>query len=127
MPGLWLQVITPPRPNPGERFDSRHLIRKQGMKAGSHAGTGQAVQPCFLCWDYNTRGTCSSARNADLGMNAQCAGVSILAYLVLELEPRGMLIRQQEIIKRSSGGAPLEKGPSPIKLEVLGDWLVDYP
>ena len=57
--GLWLQSMMPARPNSGNRFDSGHLIRKVGQNQNPRVGAGQVVQPCLLCWDYNTRGACS--------------------------------------------------------------------
>ena len=49
--GLWLA-----RPNLGDRMDSGHLIRKAAVNVIPCLGTGQVVQPCLLCWEYNSRG-----------------------------------------------------------------------
>ena len=47
--GLWLQSMMPARPNLGDRFDSRHLIRKTALNQNPHLGAGQVVQPRLLC------------------------------------------------------------------------------
>ena len=54
--GLWLQHMTPARPNIGDRFDSGHFNRKMATTQTPHPGTWQAVQPRLPCFEYNSGG-----------------------------------------------------------------------
>ena len=57
--GLWLQHMTPARPNAADRFDSGHLNKKTVSNPIPRSGAGQVVQPHLLCWDNNTKGACT--------------------------------------------------------------------
>ena len=57
--GLWLQLMTPARPNLGDRTDSEHLIRNTVVNVTPPVNTGQVLQPHMLCFEYNAKGACS--------------------------------------------------------------------
>ena len=57
--GLWLQLMTLSCPTLGDCFDSENLIQKSNDFNSPHALVGQVVQPCLVCWEFNTKGFCN--------------------------------------------------------------------
>ena len=58
-PGLWLQHMTPARPNTGDQFNSGHLNKKAAPGQNPCFAAGQAFQPHMFCWEYNSKGFCT--------------------------------------------------------------------
>ena len=106
--------MMPARPHAGDRFDSGYLNRKAVNMQTPHPGVGQAVQT-------------PPVGSLQVSPQMPVAEGNILAYTALRQADKDMTralgVPRNPIVV----GVTLEKGPSPIKIQVLEEWLKSYP